>query len=153
MDCLQVKASIKMSNTNENAIVGERLRQIRKYLKMTQAGMGKKLGYSTSTYCEFENGNIGISTLTYMKLSKIFNVNLEFLVNGRGGMFYKAISGTDDQKNIEYTFDKNIDSKEKLLSMMTKSTFFCHNVLALAQEFFHTKGALILEMLDEPEPK
>ena len=142
-----------MKHTDENVIVGERLRRIRKYLKMTQANMGKKLGYSTSTYCEFENGNIGINTQTYIKLSKIFNVNLEFLVNGRGGMFYKAVPGTGDEKDIDYTFDKYIDSKEKLLGMMDRSIFFCHSILALAQEFFHTKEDLILKMLDVPKPK
>ena len=141
-----------MSNTSENAVVGERLRRIRKYLKMTQANMGKKLGYSTSTYCEFENGNIGINTLTYMKLSKIFNINLEYLVNGRGGMFYKAVPDAEE-KNVEYTFDKNIDSKEKLLSMMERSTYFCHSVLALAQEFYHNKEELLLQMLEEPNPE
>ena len=142
-----------MSNTSENAVVGERLRRIRKHLKITQADMSKKLGYSTSTYCEFENGNIGINTLTYMKLSKIFNINLEYLVNGRGGMFYKNVPGADDEKYIDYTFDKHIDSKEKLLSMMERSTYFCHSVLALAQEFYHNKEELLVQMLEEPNPE
>jgi len=43
-------------------------------------------------------GNIGINTLTYMKLSKVFNINLEYLVNGRGGMFYKTVPAADDEK-------------------------------------------------------
>jgi len=45
-------------------------------------------------------GYIGIDTQTYMKLTKIFNINLEFLVNGRGGMFYKAVPDVDDKKNL-----------------------------------------------------
>lgn len=141
-----------MSNTDENSIVGERLRRIRKALKITQTDMGKKLGYSTSSYCEMENGNIGINTKTYMKLSKLFNISLEFLVNGRGEIFYKPVPEVK-KDNIEYTFDHNIDSKEKLLSMMNKSTYFCTGVLSLAQEYFHKKEELIRKMMDEGNPK
>ena len=43
-------------------------------------------------------GYIGINTQTYMKLTKTFNINLEFLVSGRGRMFYKAVPDANDKK-------------------------------------------------------
>ncbi len=142
-----------MNPTEENAVVGERLRKIRKALRITQKKMGKSLGYSASTYCEIENGNIGINTMTYMKLAELYNVNFEYLFNERGGMFYKSVPEEIEKERREYTFDKNIDSAEKLYSMMKQSSFFCHIVLAQAQEIFHTKEKLIRDLMDSPSSK
>lgn len=139
-----------VNDMDENAIVGQRLKRIRKSLKITQAQMGEKLGKSPSSYNEIEKGKVGISTKMYIKLSELFNVNLNFLVNGRGEMFYSP-EPEFNSETVEYTFDKNIDSREKLMYMMKKSTFFCHSVLALAQEFYHKKGSIIREMLEEQE--
>jgi transcriptional regulator with XRE-family HTH domain len=144
-----------MKSSDENVIVGERLKRIRKALRIKQKDMAKTLGYSASNFCEIESGAIGINTQTYINLSNEYNINVEYLLNGRGGMFYKSAPEKEETEidNTGYTFDSDIDSMEKLVSMMHKSAFFKHSILALAQEFFVNKEELIRKTLNTSENK
>lgn len=144
-----------MSNPDANAVVGQRLKKIRRALRIKQKEMAKILGIAPSSFSEIETGITGINTEMYMNLVKSYNVNLDFLVNGRGEMFYKS----EQEKTVPeiddpvYKFDSNIDSIEKLVSMMRKSTYLRLSILTLASEFFMNKEDLIRKNMDASPPK
>ena len=144
-----------MSNPEANAVVGQRLKKIRKALRLKQKEMAKVLGIAPSSFSEIETGITGINTDLYQALSEKFNINIEYLVNGRGEMFYtsepgKTAPGKDD---TEYVFDSDIDSIEKLVFMMRKSTYFRLSILQSASEFFMNKEDLIRKNMDTTPPK
>ena len=60
----------------------EYLKQLRKKINFTQFDMSKALDISESYYCMIENGNRQrhLDLLLISKLSKIFNVSVEWII-------------------------------------------------------------------------
>lgn len=69
---------------------GERLRQLRKILKLSQMELGDKLGINASAISQMESNRIRPSLDTIFLLSKYFGVNLHWLITGEGDMFTDA---------------------------------------------------------------
>lgn len=63
-------------------MVGERIKSLRKKLGLTQSQLGEKLGVHANTISMYEKGNRNIPTKTLKILSEIFNVSIDFLLNG-----------------------------------------------------------------------
>jgi len=66
---------------------GERLKQIREKLHLTQAEMAEALTTAPKTYWNYENNKRDISSDVLHNLSFKFNVNLNWLVAKKGAMF------------------------------------------------------------------
>lgn len=64
-----------------------RLKIARKELKLSQQEMAKKIDISQSYYSAIEKGKRPLSDKVYKILSDIFNINIEWLENGKGDMF------------------------------------------------------------------
>ncbi|MBQ3213972.1 MAG: helix-turn-helix transcriptional regulator [Clostridia bacterium] len=58
-----------------------KIRQLRKQKKLTQVEFGKLCGVTAATVAMWENGRRGIDTSTLMKISSIFNVTTDWLLN------------------------------------------------------------------------
>jgi transcriptional regulator with XRE-family HTH domain len=67
--------------------VGDRLRQLRQKLGLTQSQMAQKLGVTLNTYQRYELGNRSLTVEKLQQLRKHFGVNLNWLLTGEGGMF------------------------------------------------------------------
>lgn len=67
--------------------IGNRIKQIRKSKKITQAEFGEKIGFKQTAIGQFENGTRGVSDRTIMLLCQAYSVNEEWLRNGTGEMF------------------------------------------------------------------
>ena len=59
---------------------GELLRELRKDRGMTQADLAKKLSFSPMTISSYERGCSVPDDTTKIKLAKIFNVSLDYLL-------------------------------------------------------------------------
>ncbi len=66
---------------------GERLRQVRKVLKLSQHELGEKLGINASAISQMESNRIRPSLDTMFLLNKYYGVNLHWLITGVGEMF------------------------------------------------------------------
>lgn len=64
-----------------------RLRELRKYLEMSQGEFGKKINLSTSAIGEIERGTNKLSDRNIAAICHVFNVNEEWLRTGEGEMF------------------------------------------------------------------
>lgn len=64
--------------------VKERLLFYRKQLNLTQQEFAEKLGVLSTTVSKYERGDIVPATDFYRKLSKVFNLDLNWLITGVG---------------------------------------------------------------------
>lgn len=67
--------------------IGVRLKRIRAVLKISQKGLARQLGLSSSTICEVEGNKFKPSYELYSRLVDKLDVNLYYLLYGIGGMF------------------------------------------------------------------
>lgn len=64
--------------------VGQRLKECRKALKLTQAEVAQVLGVAQPVYLRFEKGIYECSYEQLVKLANLFDVTIDFLL-GRSG--------------------------------------------------------------------
>lgn len=67
----------------------ERIRQLRKTLKLNQSDFGKKVGVKGNTIGNYELGLRSPSEAVIFSICREFNVNEQWLRNGNGEMFKK----------------------------------------------------------------
>lgn len=78
-------------------IIGERLYEVLKKLRLTQAGLAEQLGISTVVVNRYFRDKTTPSTDFLNKLAVNYNININWLLNGDGTMFY---SGDEDIRTI-----------------------------------------------------
>ncbi len=71
--------------------IGQRIKQLRKMLKLSQEEFGKKIGKSASAIARYESGSREIDESTLKLIAKEFNVNEEWLKTGEGEMFTETL--------------------------------------------------------------
>lgn len=67
--------------------MNERLKLLRKTLKMTQIEFGERIGVAGNTVTNYENSMRNPSTAVITSICREFNVNENWLLNGEGEMF------------------------------------------------------------------
>lgn len=66
---------------------GERVREIRKSLKLTLEKFGVKLGVKKSAISDIESGRNALTEQMAVSICREYNVNYDYLINGEGEMF------------------------------------------------------------------
>ena len=113
--------------------VGSRLKEIRQRLKMTQAQLGEKLGVNGSAVAKHENGITFPTGKMLNILASQYNVSMDYLVCGRGTLFYedKDTPDSDRYKNV-IIGDKEM---EELFSLVSSISWVRYAVLSYFQRF------------------
>lgn len=73
----------------------ERLKELRKALKLSQAAFGDKIGIKQSTMGDIESGKNKLSERNFEAICRVFNVNPEWLREGKGEMFAEPKDGIE----------------------------------------------------------
>ena len=68
-------------------MIGRRMRALRLTLKVTQSALAKTLKVKPSAISQIESGKIRPSTDTMLLLTKLCDVNLHWLITGKGPMW------------------------------------------------------------------
>ncbi len=76
--------------------VSERLKELINKLSISQAEFGRKIGVKPSTVSDWLKGRINPSTRTLKIIEDTFNVNPEWLREGKGEMFLPAIEEEEE---------------------------------------------------------
>jgi len=76
-------------------MINERIKTIRKVLKLSQTDMAKNLETSSGYISEIETGKITPGGAFMQKIHERYNVNINWLLSGKGGMFVD-LTGIDD---------------------------------------------------------
>ena len=87
-----------MENT-ENAAFGLRIRELRKALNMTQNDFALKIGLTQNTITKYETGLRSASNQIVISICREFNVNEEWLREGKGDMFVEV---SEDEQIAEF---------------------------------------------------
>lgn len=67
--------------------MNKRLRELRKFLKLSGEKFGERLGVKKNTISQLETGTNGISEQMIVSICREYNVNRDWLVEGKGEMF------------------------------------------------------------------
>ena len=86
--------------------MNERIKELRKVLNLSQESFSSKLNISRSHFAMIENGSKNITDRVFSDISRVFNVNEEWLINGTGEMFAPTFNDKLDQLASEYNFSK-----------------------------------------------
>lgn len=86
-------------------IVGERLYEVLKKLHLTQARLAEKIGISSVVINRYCKDKTTPSAEFLNKLALNYNININWVLNGEGSMFY---SGEDDVRRLKEGFYYNL---------------------------------------------
>lgn len=101
----------------------QRLKIIRKSLKLKQEAFGSSLGLSQAGYSDIERGKNNISGKVKILLKKEHNINLNWLEKGQGEMFIANIE--DDEFDPEkFSEEKDLIEKFKAENDKLKKEVF-----------------------------
>jgi transcriptional regulator with XRE-family HTH domain len=105
---------------NKKKKIASRIKQVRKVLKLKQTELARRLEVSNATLCETEAGKHYPGCEFLMNIHRVFNVNLDFLLFGKGKMFSEAegwektfggiedLAWIDDEiRNFLYYFERS----------------------------------------------
>ena len=102
--------------------VGERVRLLRKkYLHLTQEGLGEPLGLTRANIANIEAGRISVTDRVIIALCDKFSVNEEWLRNGTGEMFVNLSREEEIAEFIGCVLAEKDDSfKKRYIDMLSK---------------------------------
>lgn len=94
----------------------ERLKQLRKVLKINQTDFAKQLGITQTAYSMIENGNNPLSDRYIKVICSVFNVNEAWLRIGEGDMFFSS----PYEKEFTEIFGNLAPATQQYLLLMAK---------------------------------
>ena len=102
-------------------MINERIKQIRKFLNLTQEEFARRINVSRSTIATYENSPITPPSKSFLELvSDEYNINIDWLLNGNGEMINPP-SETNDLitflNDIEFESDDSF--KRKFITMIS----------------------------------
>lgn len=74
--------------------MGERLRQIRKYFKLSQEEFGRRLGVTGAGISRLENGERNITEQMLLAVCREFHISEDWLRSGNGEMIVESDNAT-----------------------------------------------------------
>lgn len=83
----------------------ERVRELRKELKLSQTKFGEKLGVSKDVIVNIELGRVELKELMLNLISKTFNANPLWILEGQGEMFLDTPNILIDNLAVEYNLN------------------------------------------------
>ncbi len=105
--------------------VNERVKILRKELRLTQTQFGKKLGFSQANVTSMETGvdGAGVTVETARKICEVFEVNSDWLLQGKGDMFKIKLPPLNSKPALwEPDFDIKKELKQRMKEMEKKYT-------------------------------
>lgn len=102
---------------------GERVKQLRKELKITQEQLSETLGITTIAISRIENNKVNLNSRNAKLICSTYDVSYDWLMDGEGEMFTHAsehiLEAFADKYNLD-DFDKEIIRMYATLSEETK---------------------------------
>jgi transcriptional regulator with XRE-family HTH domain len=139
-----------MDSENRNTIIGKRLTKIRESLGLNQKVMAAELGIQPPSLSALENGKNGISLDTIYKMEQEFRVNVDFLLFGKGPMFYTK--NTDLSMILEKLLEYGKPTRDLLITI-SKSRLAFFNIMAAFDSCYIKNKAEIDKQIEEYDKK
>lgn len=84
--------------------LGEKIKELRENLEISQDDLAKKVGLSRAAVSEIERGNRGIEALELAKIAEIFKMDMDYLLREEGPIDVKK---SFIKKDIEFEFNRD----------------------------------------------
>lgn len=104
-------------------MINERLKSIRQAIGVSQQEFSNALGLEQGSYSGVESGRKGsVTKQTSMLLELVYNVNMDFLYNGKGEMFKsdasladctKENTAIDKEQDYSTIYERMIEKKDR----------------------------------------
>jgi transcriptional regulator with XRE-family HTH domain len=114
--------------------IGKRIKAIRKTLGIKQQDFAKEIGFSTSFLSEAENAKYKPGLRFYNNILQKYNVNLNYLLTGKGEMFNKTKE--TEEIPVKKLFGP-IQSGDELIWYIKRSPLFMHTLMGFATRFLY----------------
>ncbi len=101
----------------------QRLKEVRKSLKMTQTEFGKNLGKTMRAIQNYESGERNISNNIIMMLNEKFNINIHLLYTGNGTMFLEEKKQENKYQWLNSLLDKLPEEEVKRIELEAQKIF------------------------------
>ncbi len=92
------------TNKELNAVIGEKIKELRKKKKMTREQLAEKTDVSTRFLADVESGKVGISVLTLKKICTVLNTTSDYIL---------GISSYTDEEQQYAEIDKKIKNLDE----------------------------------------
>ena len=99
-------------------LVGDKIKQQRKGLGLTQDKLAERIGLSTTYLCQIENGSRGVNLTNIISIANCLSVTLDYLVSDFTGDTIKSTNDLDSQW-MQLFADKSPSSKQMLINLVT----------------------------------
>lgn len=145
-------------------LISERLIRIRESFKYSRSQMAGAIGSTESSYYKNEIAKTSPDLVNYYSIAQAFNVSLDWLIVGRGEMFYKEtapapepgarpkstrVKGSRDQPALMGEGLRQ-DVKE-LLDHMEHIPMLRYEVLSMFQHFKANNKEMVAEIMNDTE--
>ena len=97
--------------------MNERLKELRKTLKLTQKEFGVKIGVTNFTISDIEKGKLSLTERNLNLICERFNVNKEWLANGIGEMFLPQLPEDDFSRLLSEIEESDDEFIKKFLEI------------------------------------
>lgn len=124
------------------ADIGDRLQAIRKRLGFLQKDFARELGISGASLSEIEAGNAKPRFEVYYNLTGKFNVNIQYLLYGRGETFVAGDVDTAAGERVK-RFDEYRRFLESFLKYFRESLLVRYTMMSHFTTFLLEKESLI----------
>lgn len=99
---------------------GERIRELRKALKLTLDRFGERVGVKKSALSQIENGKSGVTDQMIKSICREFDVSETWIRTGEGEMFPPVDRRTEIARLTRQLLNEEEDSfKNRFISMLT----------------------------------
>jgi len=120
--------------------LGDRIKKIRKALKMSQISFSAQLGSSATSFSEIENNKYKPGFEILFKLATEYNANLYYLFFGKGEMFLDI--GKDPLTQMKVEGEEFTRYELELLDYFTRSKICRFKLLGLFQQLLFSERAI-----------
>ncbi len=126
--------------------IGKRIKAIRKALGLRQEDFAKEIDFSCSFLSEAENAKYKPGLRFYNNILQKYNVNLNYLLTGKGEMFNKTKE--TEEMPAKKLFGP-IESGDELLWYIKRSPLFMHTLMGFATRFLYENKMHIKSEIEE----
>lgn len=100
----------------------ERVKEVRKALRLTQEKFGERIGVKKNTISQIESGINGVTDQLRLAVCREFNVNEDWLRTGEGSMFVEPDEDEEISRFMGDILSGQPDFRRRLISVLARMT-------------------------------
>jgi transcriptional regulator with XRE-family HTH domain len=128
--------------------IGNRIKVYRDTIGLNQKDFAEKIGMSASYVSEIESGKHGIGFSFLIRLASAVNINLNWLLTGKGNIFVKD-SGKKNSILENFDFGDQTENILEILECFNKSPLVQLTVISFARKFMLTHESIIQKDIEK----